>query len=97
MNNNVLDHIWWNFTCEAQNGENNGGKMMYDYGLDHGELGEHFLVLTMIRLLNIRDRAISFGCVLPLIRSFLLIRLLKRIFLCLHPLIMINLTIRPFH
>ena len=25
---------------------NNGGNMTYDYGLDHGELGEHFLVLT---------------------------------------------------
>ena len=22
--------------------------MMYDYGLDHGELGEHFFVLTLI-------------------------------------------------
>ena len=34
------------FNCESQNGENNGGIMMYNYGLDHRELGEHFLVLT---------------------------------------------------
>ena len=41
-------HIWCNFSCEGQNGGNNGGNMMYDYGLDHGELGEHFLGLTLI-------------------------------------------------
>ena len=46
-NNNVLDHIWWNFSCEGQNGWNNGGNMMYNYGLDHKELGEQFLVLTL--------------------------------------------------
>ena len=34
------------FNCEDQNEGNNGGIMMYTYGLDHGELGEHFLVLT---------------------------------------------------
>ena len=34
-NNNVLDHFWWNFSCEGQNGGNNGGIMMYNYGLDH--------------------------------------------------------------
>ena len=45
-NNNVLDHIWWNFSCEGQNGGNNGGNMMYSYGLDHRRLGEFFLVLT---------------------------------------------------
>ena len=46
MNNNVLDHIWWKFSCEGQNGGNNGGNMMYSYGLDHRELGEQFFVLT---------------------------------------------------
>ena len=45
-NNDVLDQIWCNFSCEGQNGGNNGGNMTYDYGLDHGKLGEHFLVLT---------------------------------------------------
>ena len=45
-NNNVLDHIQWNFSCEGKNGGNNGGNMMYDYGLYHGELGDQFLVLT---------------------------------------------------
>ena len=34
------------FNCEGQNGGNNVGNMMYDYCLDHRELGEHFLVLT---------------------------------------------------
>ena len=48
MNNNVLDHICWNFSCEGQNGGNNGENMMYDYALDHEELGEQFLVLTGI-------------------------------------------------
>ena len=46
MNNNVLDHFWWNFSGEGQNGGNNVGNMMYNYGLDHKELGEQFLVLT---------------------------------------------------
>ena len=45
-NNNVLDHILWKFSFEGQNGGNNGGNMMYDYGLDHGELGEQIFVLT---------------------------------------------------
>ena len=45
-NNNVLDHNWWNFSCEGQNGGNNGGIMMYNYGLERRELGEQFLVLT---------------------------------------------------
>ena len=44
--NNILDHIWQNFSFEGQNGGNNGGNMMYGYGLDHGDPGEHFLVLT---------------------------------------------------
>ena len=39
-NNNVLDHILWKFSFEGQNGGNNGGNMMYDYGLEHGELQE---------------------------------------------------------
>ena len=46
-NNDVLDHILWKYNCEGKNGGNNGGNMMYDYGLDHRELGEHFLVLTL--------------------------------------------------
>ena len=41
-NNNVLDQLWWNFNCEGKNGGNNGGNMVYDYGLDHRELGEQF-------------------------------------------------------
>ena len=59
-NNNVLDHIWWNFSCEGQNGENNGGNMMYDYGLDHGELGEQFFVLTDCPLMC-EGRSSSYG------------------------------------
>ena len=42
----MFDHIWWNFSCEGQNRGNNGRNMMYNYVLDNGELGEHFLVLT---------------------------------------------------
>ena len=34
------------FNCEGQNGGDNGGIMMYNYGLDDGDLVEHFLVLT---------------------------------------------------
>ena len=45
-NNNVLDHNWWIFNCEGQNRGNNDGNMMYEYGLDHVELGEYFLVFT---------------------------------------------------
>ena len=44
-NNNVLDHIWWNFSCEGKNGGNNGGDMMYNYGLDDREPCGQFLVL----------------------------------------------------
>ena len=33
------------FNCEGQNGGNNGGIMMYNYCLDHRDLGEQFLVL----------------------------------------------------
>ena len=47
--NNVLDHIWWNFSCKGQNGGNNGGIMMYKYGLDHRDIGEQFLVLEPLR------------------------------------------------
>ena len=40
----------WTIFCgflvvKVKNGGNNGGDMMYDYGLDHEELGEHFFVL----------------------------------------------------
>ena len=31
---------------KVKNGGNNGGNMMYNYGVDHREVGEHFLVLT---------------------------------------------------
>ena len=34
------------FNCEGQNSRNNGGTMMYNYGLDHKDLGGQFLVLT---------------------------------------------------
>ena len=44
-NNNFLKHFLWNFNCEGQNGGNNGGIMMYNYGLDHREIGEQFFVL----------------------------------------------------
>ena len=44
-NNGILDHCLWKYNCEGQNGGNNCGNMMYDYGLDHGELDEHFFVL----------------------------------------------------
>ena len=33
------------FNCECQNEGNNGGIVMYNYGFDHRELGEQFLVL----------------------------------------------------
>ena len=36
------------FSCEGQNGGNNGGIMMYNYGLDHRELCGQFLVLSPI-------------------------------------------------
>ena len=60
MNNNVLDHIWWNFSSEGQNGGNNGGNMMYDYGLDHGELGEHLFLLIDFPLMY-EGRRSSYG------------------------------------
>ena len=31
---------------KVKNGGNNGGNMMYDYGLDHGDQGGQFFVLT---------------------------------------------------
>ena len=34
------------FNCEGKNGGNNGGIVMYNYGLDHGELHGQFFVLT---------------------------------------------------
>ena len=45
--------IFWttfsgNTFIKGQNEEKNGGNMMYDYGLDHREIGEHFFVLTLI-------------------------------------------------
>ena len=46
-NNDVLDHFLWKYNCEGIKWRKYGGNMMYTYGLDHGELGEHFLVLTM--------------------------------------------------
>ena len=38
------------FNHEGQNGGNNGEIMMYNYSLDHRELGEQFLVLTVFPL-----------------------------------------------
>ena len=35
------------FNCEGQNGGNNGGIMMYNYGVDHRELCGQFFVLTL--------------------------------------------------
>ena len=46
INNTILDQFWWNFNCEVQNEWNNGGTMMYNYGLDHREICGNFLVLT---------------------------------------------------
>ena len=46
--------------CEGQNGGNNGGNMMYDYGLDHRELGEQFFVLTYCPLMC-EGRSSSYG------------------------------------
>ena len=33
------------FSCEGQNGGNNGGTMMYNYGLEHRDICGKFLVL----------------------------------------------------
>ena len=60
MNNNFFNHIWWNFICEGKNGGNNGGNMMYSYGLDHRRLGEFFLVLTDCPLMS-EGRSSSYG------------------------------------
>ena len=38
------------FNYEVQNEGNDGGNMLYNYGLDHRELGEQFLVLTPTRV-----------------------------------------------
>ena len=35
------------FNCEGQNGGNNGGTMMYNYGLENRDLCVQFLVLTI--------------------------------------------------
>ena len=42
----IFGPILVEFNCEGQNGGNNGGTMMYNYGLDHRELCGQFLVLT---------------------------------------------------
>ena len=34
------------FNCESQNGGNNDGIMVYNYGVDHKELCGQFVVLT---------------------------------------------------
>ena len=59
-NNNVLDYIWCKFSCEGQNGGNNGGNMMYNYGLDHRDLGEPFFALTDCPLVC-EGRSSSYG------------------------------------
>ena len=45
-NNGVLDHCLWKYNREGKKCGKYGGNMMYVCSLDHGELGEHFLVLT---------------------------------------------------
>ena len=40
------------FNCEGKNGGNNGGTMMYNYGLDHRELCGNFLVLIDFPLMS---------------------------------------------
>ena len=54
-NNKLLHHIWWNYNCEFQNEGNNSGIMMYNYGLGHREISEHFLVLTTLQWISIID------------------------------------------
>ena len=41
----MFGQILVEFNCEGQNEGNNGGIMMYNYGLDLRELDEQFLVL----------------------------------------------------
>ena len=48
------------FNCEGQNGGNNGGIMMYTYGVDHRELGGQFFVLIDIPLM-FEERSSSYG------------------------------------
>ena len=48
------------FNCEGQNRENNGGIMMYNYGLDHRNICGHFLVLTDSPLMC-EGRSSSYG------------------------------------
>ena len=48
------------FNCEGQNQGNTGGIMMYNYGLEHRELGEHFLVLIDYPLMC-EGRSSSYG------------------------------------
>ena len=43
-NNDVFDHFCGNTIVKVKI----KGNMMYVYGLDHGELGEHFLVLKIL-------------------------------------------------
>ena len=38
----MFGQILVEFNCEGQNQGNNGGIMMYNYGLDHGGIGEQF-------------------------------------------------------
>ena len=39
------------YNCEGQNGGNHDGIMMYNYGLDHRDPGEQFLVLTTVEVI----------------------------------------------
>ena len=59
-NNNVLNHFWWNIIVKIKNGGNNGGTMMYNYGLDHRELCGQFLALTDYPLMC-EGRSSSYG------------------------------------
>ena len=57
-NNDVLDHFLWKYNCEGKKWGKYGGNMMYVYGLYHGELGEHFLVLTSLNCIKVGLRLI---------------------------------------
>ena len=46
------------FNCEAQYGGNNGGIMMHNYGLEHGEICGQFLVLKYVFEQNYVNNAI---------------------------------------